>query len=247
VLIEDDAAADGFPRLTLRNGLVSVTLSPNAGARAFSFRATTAGCAQNNVFTSVGALRDDVAVQPPLSTTDRIGKYTRSFPAGMFNRPYALEHRAATASAVSVTLAYEAPDEIPSCVRFERTVTLRAADPGFTVDERVTFAAGAGAAAQRAVRYDSFDSSGGALIIDERARGAIGFFYPASGFVASVSWPEPDVASAQIVSERTSTVVRLEFTAAGETRTRYALRAAADFNAARAAVLKDRSALAAKR
>lgn len=240
---EDDRAADGYPRLTLANSSVSVTFAPNAGARAFLF--APENCLADNVFTTVGALRDDVAIQPPLSTTDRIGQYTRSFPAGMFNRPYAITARATTADSAAATLAYAAPDVVPNGARFERTISLRANEPAFTIAQRVTFGAGRDAAGQRAVRYDSFDARD-ATLLDERAAGALGFFYRSARRVAIVAWPRGEVEAATIIPERTSTVVRLQF-APGPSRTRYALEVAVDLVAARAALLKEQAAVAAKR
>jgi hypothetical protein len=242
-VIEDDRAADGYQRVTLVNDRVSVTLAPDAGARAFSLLAPTDRGAIKNVFTTVGALRDDVAIPLPLSTTDRIGKYTRSFPAGMFNRVYRVEHRPAGPAGASVTLSYDAPDVAPSGAHFERTLTLRDRDPAVTVDAHVTFAAGPNAEAQRAVRYDSFDTRDAATL-DERANGAVGFFYPAAHCIAIVAWPPAEVEDARIVPERTSTVLRLQF-APGLSRTRYALEPAADVNAAETMMLKERLAVAA--
>jgi hypothetical protein len=235
--IADDSAADGFARIHLRNGLVNVTLTPDAGARAFSFVGNLDPCPGKQLFTPVGALRDDVAVQPPLSTTDRIGKYTRSFPAGTFNRSYNVHLEQGTRS-VAATFSYDA--------HFERTVTLVGGDPGFTVKERVTFAAGPGAGAQRSVRYDSF-ASRGATIIDDRTAGALGFFFAAESCVAIVAWPPGDVEDARLLPEPTSTVLRLQFAPGRETSTRYAIVRAADIDAARAAIVKERAAAAAKR
>ena len=247
-LIDDDRAADGYPRLTLTNDFVSVTLAPNAGARSFAFSLRLGACgAPKNVFTSVGALRDDVAIQPPLSTTDRIGTYTRSFPAGMFNRPYSVGQRATAADAVSATLSYDAPDVVPNGAHFERTLSLEAAEPGFTVAQHVTF--GPGAAEQRAVRYDSFDTSGAALVLDDRADGAVGIFYPDVSCicVAIVAWPIADVEDARLIPEKTSTVVRLQFAPDRTTRTRYTLYRVAGIDEAWAMMFRERIAVAAKR
>jgi hypothetical protein len=244
-VIEDDRAADGYPRLTLANDSVSLTVAPNAGARAFSFAAAGGTCPAQSVFTSVGALRDDVAIQPPLSTSDRIGKYTRSFPAGMFNRPYAILDRTATAGSAVALLRYDAPDVVPNGARFERTLAIRANEPGFTLVERVTFGPAPGAGAQRAVRYDSFDTRR-ATTLDEHAAGSVAFFYPAARTVAIVAWRRGEVEDAQLIPERTSTVLRLQF-APGESRTRYMLDPAADIGQARAMTLKERNAVAAKR
>jgi hypothetical protein len=243
--IEDDCAADGFPRLTLTNDRIAVTVAPAAGARALAFSTILDDGSIKNVFTSVGGLRDDVALQPPLSTSDRIGKYTRSFPAGTFNRSYAIVRRTARPRAVSATLTYAAPDVVPDGAEFERTLTVEAGEPGFTVTARTTFGGDANASAQRAVRYDSFDTRG-ALTIDDRAAGAVGFFYPEARCVAIVAWPPAAVEDAQLIAERTSTVLRLRF-APGEHRTRYLLQRTADIAAARSDLLKERAAVSAKR
>jgi hypothetical protein len=244
-LIEVGRASDGYPRFTLQNDRVALTITPNAGARAFMLSASLDGCSLVNAFTSVGALRDDVALQPPLSTTDRIGKYTRSFPAGMFNRKYRIDGRTASSGAASVTFAYDAPDVVPNGARFERTLTLGPADSGVTVDERATFANGPTADAQHAVRYDSFDTRGAATI-DERAAGAVGFFFPARRYVAIAAWNSAQVEAAQLIAERTSTVLQLTF-AAGPSRTRYALDGARNIDEARAMLFKERTAVSASR
>ena len=239
---DDDSAEDGYSRLTLTNDLVAITLAPNAGARAFTFAPISAhGCVLDNAFTSVGALRDDVALQPPLSVTDRIGKYTRSFPAGMFNRPYRIVSRAMTATTASATLEYAAPDVVPNGARFTRTLSIVKGESAVTVTANVSFSAGPNAAAQRAVRYDSVNTRG-ATIIDERARGAVGFFFPASGRVAIVAWRPAQVEAAQFLAERTSTVLRLQF-APGRTVTRYAIERAVNVDAARNDMAQERDAL----
>jgi hypothetical protein len=236
-LIEDDRAEDGYPRVTLRNGFVRMTLAPNAGARAFGFTGTTGSCADVNVFTSVGALRDDAEVQPPLSTTDRIGKYTRSFPAGTFNREYAVVARSSRQDAASVRLRYTAPDVVPAGATFERTLRLDARSAAVDVRSEAAFAPGPDVGQQRAVRYDSFDTRG-AVVLDERAGGAVGFFYRDRGCIATVAWPPANVENAELMAERTSTVLRMRF-APGTSRTRYALDAAATLEDARAVLLQE--------
>jgi hypothetical protein len=101
-----------------------------------------------------------------------------------------------------------------------------------------------GASAQRAVRYDSFDSRD-ATVVDERENGSIGFYYPDTHCVAVVAWPRSQVEDAQLLAERTSTVLRLQF-APGVSRTRYMLDPAANIDAARGATLKEGAAATAK-
>jgi hypothetical protein len=239
-------AGGGYPRITLTNGVVAVTVAPHAGARSFAFASVPDGCGgYKNAFTSVGALRDDVAIQPPLSTTDRIGTYTRSFPAGMFNRDYAYTTRESPDGTAELSLRYSAPDVVPAGAAFERRIALEPRASAFTVTAHVTFGAGEGVAGQRAVRYDSFDTRG-ATVLDERADGAVGIFDPVMKQVAIVAWPPGEVEAAQLMAEQTSTVLRLQF-APGETTTRYAIDPAADADTARAMLLKERLVVVAKR
>jgi hypothetical protein len=245
-LFDDDDAEDGFSRLTFMNAAVALTIAPNAGGRALRFAPRSPrGCILDSIFTSVGALRDDVAIQPPLSTTDRIGKYTRSFPAGTFNRSYAVASSAISATTASATLEYTAPDVVPNGARFRRTIRLRTGESGFTVLESASFGAGRGAERQRAVRYDSFDTRA-ASTLDERERGTVGFFFPARGRVVVVAWPPAQVEGARLIAERTSTVLRLQF-GPGPNRTRYALDRAVNAAQARAMLAKERGIISAER
>jgi len=116
-----DVFRDGEPAVVLDNGLVRLVVAPEAGGRAFALVDDRTG---RNVFTTVGAMRDDVAREPPRSTSDRIAAYTHDFPAGTFNRSYAttLDERAGAARA---TLRYHAPDIVPAGADFERVVSLR--------------------------------------------------------------------------------------------------------------------------
>ena len=139
-----DVYRDGEGAIVLENDRVRLIVAPNAGARAFVFedkaRAT-------NMFTTVGALRDDVLLQPPLSTVDRIAKYTNQMPAGFFNRTYRAHIVESGARAV-VRFSYAAPDAYPQGARFSRTLVLRARARCFTADLTDRFI-GTGALAQR--------------------------------------------------------------------------------------------------
>ncbi len=175
----DDIYREGSDALILENTLVRVVIAPNAGGRAFVFEDLAT---HRSVFTSVGAMRDDIEPEPPLSTTDRIAKYTHQFPAGMFNRSYAVETIASGAHAAA-RLTYTAPDvafenaaagphatasdardaNISQAgargayqdVTFTRTVSLEPNARSFSVDEYVTFGAAASQGALRAVSVSS--------------------------------------------------------------------------------------------
>ena len=153
-----DVYRDGSQALVLDNGIVRVVVAPDAGARAFVFEDLASG---RSVFTSVGAMRDDVAIEPPLSTTDRIARYTHDFPAGMFNRPYATTVDASGPSA-RASVRYDAPDVLPNGMMFERTIALEPDARAFEVDERATFASGSARLdAQRAVSVSSLSVGNG--------------------------------------------------------------------------------------
>lgn len=149
----EDVYRDGLPCVVLENDLVRLVLSPAAGGRAFVFEEKSRG---RNAFDTIGALRDDVALAPPPSPTDRIAKYTHQFPAGFFNRPYAVTILASGPRAV-VRLRYDAPDAWPNGGSFERVVTLEPHARRFDVAASATFAGDDPVArAQRGVLVSSF-------------------------------------------------------------------------------------------
>jgi hypothetical protein len=131
---ELDVYHDGSPTYVLDNGRVRIVISADAGARAFLFEDLHT---QRNAFTSIGALRDDVATPLPPSPRDYIAAYTHPFPAGTFNRSYACAIEHAGASAL-LRCRYQAPDLAATPVRFEKTVVLGPNATAFTVRLRAT-------------------------------------------------------------------------------------------------------------
>ncbi len=128
----DDAYDDGSPTLELNDGAVRVVIAANAGARVFLFENLADG---KNLFTSIGAVRDDVESPPPPSPRDYIAAYTHPIEAGTFNRPYQCAYGQ---ERKSVTCTYEAPDFGPAPVHFTKhfeldgeslVVTIRASEP----------------------------------------------------------------------------------------------------------------------
>jgi hypothetical protein len=119
------ARADLLPdaqAIQLSNHLVRVNILPGAGARAFVFADWNSSA---NVFTSIGALRDDVAAPLPPSARDYIAAYTHPFPAGTFNRAYVCNVLQSSPLA-QVRCDYEAPDLAATPVHFEKTFALAA-------------------------------------------------------------------------------------------------------------------------
>jgi hypothetical protein len=207
-----DVYRDGNKAIVLQNSLVRVIIAPNAGARAFVFEDLAKGV---NAFTTVGALRDDVKIEPPLSTADKIAKYTHQFPAGMFNRPYRAEivGRGNTASA---RFSYDAPDVVPHGAHFERIITLAPDARSFTVDQTVHFPDNQ-TFGQRAVCVTSL-----AAYRALAAQGsALHFYDPDSHESVTVSWHAGDTEDARVLERDHSVVVRLTLAANRTARVTY--------------------------
>ena len=237
--------------VVLDSGAVRVVVAPNAGARAFVFEDDAT---RRNIFTTVGALRDDVAVEPPLSTSDRIAKYTHQFPAGTFNRPYAAAIPEPAGPVVRARFAYDAPDVIPNGARFAREIALRAGARAFTLDEDAGFGGDDAAGAQRAVSVTSLAVGATADMTTQRifapdaapfapgssvrvARGdALGFYDAANHDFATVAWRAGDVEDAAVLEERYSVVVRLTLARGRRAHLRFGYAEADDDAGARAAL-----------
>jgi len=242
-----NGASDSLPRVSLENDQLGVRFSPNAGARLITFSPPnhfTCSRYSDSVITSVGALRDDVEIQPPLSVTDRIGKYTRSFPAGMFNRDYHVDSATSGETGI-VTMSYHAPDVVPNGATFERTITLAASGTRMIVDQRATFDPGPNVERQRAITLSSFDT-GRVTLIDDLANGSVGFFDQRSLHVTIVTWRSGDIEDARLLPEPTSTVLRLRLAPGGTRRTIWAIDYAPNLTEARAAMQKERGLANAK-
>ncbi|MDQ2858828.1 MAG: beta-galactosidase [Candidatus Eremiobacteraeota bacterium] len=245
-----DVYRDGQACVVLDNGIVRVVVSPAAGARAFVFEDLATG---RNVFTTVGALRDDVALEPPLSQTDRIAKYTHDFPAGMFNRPYDAQI-AASGPRAGVRFRYAAPDVVPYGAVFSRSVALDPLARAFDVEESVDFPGAAGSL-QRAVSVTSLSvgdsgatratmstqhvlapqatslDSGTSLHV---ASGhALGYYDGATHELATIAWRAGDVEDALISERGASLVVRLTLAPGRAAHVRYGFEFAPSLDAAR--------------
>ena len=150
VAIAGDAFGGGGKTLTLANARVFAIVVPDGGGRLVVFARRNASA--HNVVNATGALRDDVLDEPPPSTTDRIAKYTHSYPAGTFNRPYQVAILATGTSEAVARLRYTAPD-LGGGAHFEKTFRLAADETRLVVDEHVTF--DGSDPAQRAVVLDA--------------------------------------------------------------------------------------------
>jgi amino acid transporter len=244
-----DVFRDGSRAIVLDNGIVRVVVAPDAGARAFVFEDLASG---RNVFTSVGAMRDDVAIEPPLSTTDRIARYTHDFPAGTFNRPYAATIEA-SGPAARASVRYDAPDVLPNGATFERTLSLEPDARAFDMEERASFASGpATLEAQRAVSVTSLSVGDGPDMSTRRiltpiaaafapeatvrvtAGNALGYYDTSTHELATVAWRPGDIEDATILERRYSIVVRLTLARTHAAWMRYGYTIAPDMAAASA-------------
>ena len=238
-----DAFEDGAADVVLQNRTARAIIVPDGGARAPIFSLLNAGViARNrqqpgqNAFDATGALRDDALVAFPSSPTDRIARYTHSFPAGTFNRRYAVSD----AQDGRVRFTADVPDVVPAGARFERAIALWPDSARLVVDERVRFGAGPGCEDQRGVVVSALavdpDASGkprrmlfagttpvtSATKLDA-PRGVV--LMEASGnerFVVAVSWRPGDVESASWTPQRSNGTLRLVL-APGWRRVTYAL------------------------
>jgi hypothetical protein len=91
---------------------------------------------RTNVLDATGALRDDISAPMRQSARDYIAKYTHAYPAGTFNRTYAVEVLASGPRA-AVRFTYAMPDADPPGLTFERVVSLAPHSSRIVVDERL--------------------------------------------------------------------------------------------------------------
>ncbi len=230
------AFGSGDATVTLANAYVTAIFVPGGGARLVVFAKAQRTPTIFNATDATGALRDDTLLQPPPSTTDRIARYTHSYPAGTFNRAYRTEILAASGTTAAVRFTYDAPD-LPGAPHFEKTVRLAAGARRLVVDERVTFAHAV--PGQHAVLSSALAVPPGALI---EAQPAFAGWW--NGNAVSIAWNRAAVESAGWVrygSNGTLTLVAANATV----RTTYALAAARDPAAARAFARQERDWLAA--
>lgn len=191
---EDDAP------IVLQNELVQLEVLPRAGARSLRFIDRNT---HENVFTTIGALRDDVA--DPLSPSDRdyIAKYTHQFPAGTFNRSYTANITRSGPDFAEAGFTYEAPDLARVPVAFARSITLKAGSRTFQVTfepDQITptrsissITAGTGDVRQLGSIKD----------------GGVALFNRETFLLATVSWPTGDVLDGSFTIKSDGAIVTL--------------------------------------
>lgn len=211
-----DVYDDGYPAVVFENEALRLIVSPCAGARAFVLEDKARG---DNLFTTVGGLRDAWLQQLAPSPRDYIGKYTHPIATGTFNRCYAYRVNSANRSA---TFSYSAPDAPPDGAQFRKTVSLDAqsgsAASGFTVALSAEFAR---SSSQRAQELTS-------VAIDRQTRivqsaGGIEFVEAPQHRTFAITWKQSAVEHVDVQRHDVDALVTLTFAAGAERTTHYLL------------------------
>ena len=233
-----DVFADGQDDVVLQNDRLRVVLVPRGGGRSPVLEDLATGV---NAFDATGAWRDDVSVPPPPSTTDRIGKWTRSYPAGTFNRDVAATIAQRGPRAV-VDTRLRVPDLVTGPACFARTIALDPHGARVVVDREDTFPR---APAERGVVLDALtgrlaydgdqpvaDAAAGVPVELHAERGGVVVASADGREATAVSWPPRAVLAARWEPHQSNGTLRLTLTP-GPVRITYALSAAAGSSAGR--------------
>ncbi|HET9097397.1 MAG TPA: amino acid permease [Candidatus Baltobacteraceae bacterium] len=212
VVYSADVYRDGYPAVVFENRAIRLVVSPCAGARAFVFEDRASG---DNLFTTVGGLRDAWLHRLPPSPRDYIAKYTHPIATGTFNRCYSARLDEA---ALSARFAYSAPDAPPRGATFRKSITLDREEGGFTMLLDAHFP---GAVSQRAQQLTSFAIPPGTRIV--RIANAVGFFEQSKQRLVAAAWPPADVENALLDKHGADALLTLTYALGGTRATRYAV------------------------
>lgn len=214
---------DGFGTIDFENALIHLVVSPCAGARAFIFEDKQV---HENIFTTIGGLRDVWTPASVPSGRDYIAKYTHPIEAGTFNRCYDAKAK----SSIFATFAYEAPDAPGGRASFYRTITLDTGRPAFTILTRTQFAN----PNERAQQVTSFSASPATRIL--RVANGYGLFDVRRQRVTEVAWPAADVEKHSLDKHADDALLTLTFSAGGTREVRFGVEAAQSAAQAQAAL-----------
>lgn len=215
-----DVDRDGFEDCVLENEFLRLVVSPRAGARAFTLVNKRTG---ENVFTSVGGLRDKFVELDPADPTRNPRRKRGAY--GTFNRPYAAEIVSGMGAQAVVKLSYDWPDAYPAGARIERTITLKAGEEFFTVDYRVTPSVAngkqafwsassitVGDPANQARKFLAADGAFDFAAAKTRAVAGGWLAAPVGGQTTfAVLWREAEVATAEVEMKDFSSLVNMKF------------------------------------
>jgi hypothetical protein len=116
-----DYDRDNFDDVILENQNIRCFLSPHAGGRSFAFARKETN---NNVFDSVGGMRDSFTTRFEPPDMHSLPHWTNDKWLGLYNRPYSSQIAIQSGRQAEVHLEYEAPDIYPKGIKLERTLTL---------------------------------------------------------------------------------------------------------------------------
>ncbi len=206
-----DVYHDGYPAVVMQNRRVRLIVSPCAGARAFIFEDLKSG---ENLFTTVGGLRDAWEQTLPPSSRDYIAKYTHPIATGTFNRCY---ESSIYADHLRATFTYTAPDAPPHGATFAKAIILNG--DGFTLTLDSSFA---GSAVQRAQELTSIAIDYSTQIV--RQPNGIAFIESSKQRRLQITWPPGDVQHAEIDRHESDALIMLTYASGKKRSTRFALR-----------------------
>jgi len=206
-----DVYEDGYPAVVFENAAVRLVISPCAGARAFAFEDKRTG---ENLFTTVGGLRDAWEQTYPPSARDYIAKYTHPIQTGTFNRCY--HASVPTEAAARATFTYSAPDAPTHSATFERSVSLDKRASAFVVSTRARFPK---SPLQRGQQLTSFALPPNAAILT--TPNGYGIYEPSAHRVVIVAWPNDDVTARTFDRHDADALLTLTYARGGTRRTWY--------------------------
>jgi amino acid transporter len=207
-----DVFQDGYPAVVLENTWLRLIVSPCAGARAFVLEDKRSG---DNLFTTVGGLRDAWSPQAPPSARDYIARYTHPIAAGTFNRCYAVD----TISGTQALFTYFAPDAAPSGASFEKSISIARFAPTIVVKYHVHFSA---SPAELPQQLTSFAATTGTKV--EEIGNGCGLYEPENRRIVMVAWPAADVKAHTITLRPADALLTLTFSQNGTGDLRYGVR-----------------------
>lgn len=216
-----DVDRDGFDDYVLENEFLRLVISPNAGARAFTLVNKRTG---QNVFTSIGGLRDKFVELDPADPTRNARRKRGMY--GTFNRPYSADVVSGMGAQAVLKLNYDWADAYPAGARIERTITLKANEEFFTVDYRITpkvangkqafWSASSIVVGDPANQARKFSTSEGAFeFAANKTRQVKGSWLaaPVDGQTTfGVFWREAEIQSAEVEMKDFSSLLNLKFT-----------------------------------
>ena len=217
-----DVYRDGYPAVVFQTPRARLIISPCAGARALVFEDRATG---ENLFTTVGGLRDAWTPQLPPSPRDYIAKYTHPIAAGTFNRCYAVSTNAAQRKA---TFSYDAPDAPSHGASIRKSIVMEN-DSQFAVSSDTEFH---GYSNEQAQQLTSFAVSAGDDLIE--LPNAYGFYQPAHHRVIMVAWPRGAVTAQSLDRHPGDALLTLTYAAGALRTTRYGFAAATSAGEAQA-------------